>query len=43
MFFSDEKMREREPLLYDRMVGRYLSDDGGLSYFIYEHLFTLVP
>ncbi|GMR59677.1 hypothetical protein PMAYCL1PPCAC_29872, partial [Pristionchus mayeri] len=27
VFFSDEKMREREPLLYDRMVGRYLSDD----------------
>ncbi|GMS80761.1 hypothetical protein PENTCL1PPCAC_2936, partial [Pristionchus entomophagus] len=27
VFFSDEKMRERQPLLYDRMVGRYLSDD----------------
>lgn len=27
-YFSDEQMRQREPLLYDQMVGQYLTDSG---------------
>lgn len=27
-YFSNEKMREREPLLFDVMVGKYLDDKG---------------
>ncbi|VDK57981.1 unnamed protein product [Cylicostephanus goldi] len=27
-YFSDEKMREREPYLYDVMVGKYSNEQG---------------
>ena len=26
-FFSDEEMKQRDPLLYEQMVGQYLNDD----------------
>lgn len=27
-FFSDAKMREREPYLFDAMIGKFLNDEG---------------
>jgi hypothetical protein len=30
-YFSNEKMREREPALFDLMVGQYLNDKGELG------------
>ena len=36
-YFSNEKMREREPFLFDMMVGQYLDDRGFyLNLFLFD-------